>query len=75
VLATLESTLSGGAWLAGERFSAADLYVGAQLNFGLQFGTIERRAAFLDFVGLVTGRDAYVRATAIDDQLLAEAAE
>jgi glutathione S-transferase len=75
VLATLESTLSGGAWLAGERFSAADLYVGAQLNFGLQFGTIEQRAAFLDFVGLVTGRDAYVRATAIDDQLLAEAAE
>src|SRR6056297_159760 len=62
VLAMLESALSGGAWLAGARFSAADLYVGAQLSFGLQFGTIEQRAAFLDFVGLVVGRDAYQRA-------------
>jgi glutathione S-transferase len=74
VLTTLESVLTGGAWLAGNAFSAADLYVGAQLSFGLQFGTIEQRAAFLDFVGFVTGRDAYGRAAALDDALLAEAA-
>lgn len=73
VLATLESALTGGAWLAGNSFSAADLYVGAQLSFGLQFGTIDQRAAFLDFVGFVTGREAYQRAAAIDDELLASA--
>lgn len=73
VLSTLESALSGGAWLAGGEFSAADLYIGAQLSFGLQFGTIEQRAAFLDFVGLVTVRDAYKRAAELDDAALADA--
>ena len=38
--------MSGTPYLAGDSFTAADVYVGSQLGFGLQFGMIEKRAAF-----------------------------
>ena len=55
---------SPGTGIAGDRFSAADVYVGAQIGWGLQFRTIERRPAFEDYVERVTGRPAYARALA-----------
>lgn len=67
VMDTLEAAVSGAPYLAGERFTAADVYVGAQLGWGLQFGTIERRPAFTAYVDRVTGRPAYGRANALDD--------
>ena len=39
---TLEGAVSGGPYLVGGRFSAADVYLGSQIGFGLQFGTIAR---------------------------------
>jgi len=45
VLDALEGAVSAGPYIAGERFSAADVYVGAQIGWGLMFGTIERRPA------------------------------
>ena len=41
VMNTLEAAVSGGKYLAGDSFTAADLYVGAQIGFGLMFGTFE----------------------------------
>jgi glutathione S-transferase len=73
VMDTLEQTLSGTAFIAGERFSAADLYLAAQLNFGLRFKTIEARPAFVEYVTRHTARPAYRRATEIDDGLMAPA--
>jgi glutathione S-transferase len=67
VLDTLEGALGGAEFLAGARFSAADLYLGANLSFGLQFGTIERRPAFEAYAARVTDRDAFRRAAAADD--------
>ncbi len=72
VLDTLESAVSSSTWLAADHFTAVDLYVGAQINFGLQFGTIEKRPAFVDFAGRVTDREANKRASAIDAAKLAE---
>ena len=46
---TLEKAVSNG-YLAGGRFSAADLYVGSQLNCGMRFGSIEKRPAFERYV-------------------------
>ena len=43
---TLDRALSQSDYLSGASFTAADLYVGAQLGWGMQFGTIERRPAF-----------------------------
>lgn len=67
VMDTLASAVSSNAFIAGDRFSAADVYVGSHINWGLQFGTIEERPGFADYWGRLSGRDAYVRANAIDD--------
>jgi glutathione S-transferase len=71
VMDALEQALDGREHLAGDRFSAADLYVGSHLGWGMGFGTIEKRPAFEAFVGRLTARPAYVRAAEIDDALIA----
>jgi glutathione S-transferase len=73
VIDTLEKALQGREYLAGDRFTAADLYVGAQIGWGLQFGTIDRRPAFDDYIGRVLSRPAALRAKEIDDGLIAAA--
>ena len=70
VLNALEGALSHGDYLAGNRFSAADLYVGSQLGWGMQFGTIEKRPAFERYASRINSRPAAVRAREIDDALL-----
>ncbi|MGH7156108.1 MAG: glutathione S-transferase family protein [Acetobacteraceae bacterium] len=65
VLNVLESALSAGQYLAGD-FSAADVYVGAQMGFGLRFGTFGPRPAFLDYLGRLRGRPAFRRAEELD---------
>lgn len=42
----LEHAVSGRRFLAGDRFSAADLYVASMLDFGMQFKIIDKRPAF-----------------------------
>lgn len=68
---TLEKAVSGKDFVAGGAFSAADLYVGSQLGFMLQFGLLEPRPAFTDYVARVTDRPAYHRAKKIDADLIA----
>jgi len=70
LLDMLESACTRHAFLAGASFSAADVSVGSQIGFGLQFGTIEKRPAFEDYWARVSGREAYRKASAIDDAAL-----
>ncbi len=42
----LERAVSGPAWICGDRFTAADVYVGAQVDWGLSFGSIPSRPVF-----------------------------
>ena len=70
VLNALEGALSRGDYLVGDRFTAADLYVGAQLGWGMQFGTIEKRPVFERYAGRINNRPAAIRAREIDDALL-----
>jgi glutathione S-transferase len=70
---TLEKALTGKTYIAGERFTAADLFVGANVNFMLQFKLLEARPVFTDYAGRMTDRDAYRRARDIDGKLIAEA--
>jgi glutathione S-transferase len=67
VVDTLEKAVSGSDYLAGDRFTAADLYVGAHIGWGMQFGAIEKRPAFERYHARVTDRDAYRRAQELDD--------
>ena len=74
VMDTLEHAVSGGGYVAGERFSAADVYVGSHVGWGLQMGTIEKRPAFAHYWSRLEGRDARRRAEAIDDALVGDGA-
>ncbi|MHA4838972.1 glutathione S-transferase family protein [Sphingopyxis sp. MSC1_008] len=71
-LDALESAVTGKAYVAGARFSAADVYVGSQIDWGLQFGTIASRPAFEAYVAPLRERAAYKRAKEIDNALIAE---
>jgi glutathione S-transferase len=72
-VAALEGALSGKDFICGDRFTAADIYVGSQVDWGLQFGTLPTSAAFEAYAGRVRERDAYNAAKAIDGALIAEA--
>ncbi|MBL8969948.1 MAG: glutathione S-transferase family protein [Myxococcales bacterium] len=73
VFDALELAVSGRQYIVGDRFSAADVYVGSHIGWGLQFGTFERRPAFERYVAGIMDRPAAVRARAIDDALIAQA--
>jgi glutathione S-transferase len=68
---TLEAAVNAGPFIAGDSFTAADVYVGSQIGFSMQFGGIEKRPAFVEYWGRVSARPAAVRAAGIDDALIA----
>jgi glutathione S-transferase len=71
VMNALEAAVSQGDYLVGDRFTAADVYVGSHVGFGLQFGTFEKRPAFERYVARLGARAAFQRAQKIDDDLAA----
>ncbi len=72
VLDALEGAVAGKAFVAGDRFSAADVYVGSQIDWGLQFGTVPSRPAFEAYVAPLRERTGYKRAKEIDNALIAD---
>ena len=70
VIKVLEDAVSSDSYLAGDNFTAADLYVGSQIGFGLMFGTIEKRPAFTNYWQRVSSRPAYARANELDNALM-----
>ncbi len=69
---TLEKALGGGGFIAGDRFTAADLFVGAMVNFMLTFKLLDPKPVFSDYAARMTDRPAYRRANEIDGKLIAE---
>lgn len=67
---TLASHLGGSPYIAGDRFTAADVYVGMSAAYGLQFKTIPHRPEFEAYVKKVTDRPAFAKANALDDALV-----
>lgn len=71
---TLEIAVKAASpWLLGERFSAADVYVGSQVSWGVMFKTLPERPAFVEYAARLQAREAAQRADALDDALLAQA--
>jgi glutathione S-transferase len=68
---TLEGAVSQGDYLVGNKFSAADVYVGTHIGFGMQFGTIEKRPAFETYWARLTARPAWQRASKLDNDAAA----
>jgi glutathione S-transferase len=63
VIAALKTGLSNGPYILGEKFSAADVYVGAELNWAIMFGApgVKGEKLFDDYVARVTARPAFQR--------------
>ena len=74
VLDTLESAVRQSDYLAGNTFTAADLYVGSHLGFGMMFGMIEKRPAFERYWQRLSARPACLKAKELDDALAANQA-
>ena len=72
VIDALDGALAGREYLVGERFTAADVYVGSHVGFGMEFGTIEKRPAFESYWQRLASRPAALRARQIDDALMAQ---
>ncbi|TNB47292.1 glutathione S-transferase family protein [Martelella lutilitoris] len=73
VMDTLDAWLSEHPYIAGHRFTAADVYVGAQINWGMQFGTFDKRESFAAYAERLAARPAFIRATRLDDEAAAAA--
>ena len=67
VMDTLEKAVAGEGYVAGESFSAADVYVGSHIGWGMQYGTVEKRPAFEAYWSRLSAREAYRRGNALDD--------
>ncbi|CAN5313315.1 glutathione S-transferase family protein [soil metagenome] len=72
-LNALETAVAGKTYIVGDRFSAADVYVGSQIGWGMMFGSIEKRPAFETYWAGISARPAAKRAAEIDDALIAAA--
>jgi glutathione S-transferase len=70
VLNTLEIAVAGKDYLLGDRFSAADVYLGAHLGWGMQLGTIEKRPSLESYTSRILRRPARLRADEIDNALM-----
>jgi glutathione S-transferase len=71
LLQTLEQAVADRDYLAGDRFSAADLYTAACLGYYMRIGLLEPRPAFAAFAQRHGDRPALLRASAIDAALIA----
>ena len=69
---TLAGALKPGPFLLGRQFSAADVYVGSQIGFGLMTKSLEPRPAFREYCGRLEERPAHRRFMEQTEQLLAQ---
>lgn len=68
VLDALYLAVSRTPYIAGESFTAADVYLGSHISWGLQFGTLEARPEYQAYWDRLKDRPACLKAKAIDDE-------
>ena len=66
----LAAAVRDRSYLMGDQFSAADVVLGSQIGFGLQFGSLEKRPEFERYWAGLASRPAKLRADAIDNALM-----
>ena len=69
---TLADHLKSRNYVCGDRFTAVDVYVGSQVMWGTQFGTLPKIDSFVAYADLLSQREAYKRGKDIDNRLIAE---
>jgi glutathione S-transferase len=71
-IGALEQLLTGRDYVCGSTFTAADVYVGSTVDWGLMFKSIPTRPAFEDYAARLRERPAYKSAKAINGARMAE---
>ncbi len=69
VLATLEKALAPGPYILGTQFSAADVYLGSQIAFGMMMKALEPRPTFAEYSNRLQQRPAYKRFMEQSDEI------
>ena len=69
---TLEHWFSNHEYVAGRTFTAADVYVGSQIQWNLTMKVLEARPNISDYAQRIHSRPACIRAGEIDDEWVAE---
>jgi len=72
MLGVLESQLSKGPYLLGERMTAADILWGVALGWTMMFGVVPRKDAFVRYAESIASRPAFQRITAADVEMAAQ---
>ena len=72
VVHALGGHLKGNDYIADGRFTAADVYVGSQIGWGMRFGTIPANDVLAAYWARLKDRPALAAANAKDDALIAE---
>jgi glutathione S-transferase len=67
--AVLETAITPGPYILGERFSAVDIFIASQIRFGLLTKSLEPRPAFEAYLARCGERPAFQRVTAQTAQL------
>ena len=70
VIGVLDDFLGSREYVCGDQFTAADVYLGSQIDFGLQFNSIDATDNFTAYVERLKGRSAYNAAKKIDMDLM-----
>jgi len=60
-VSTLEKALTPGPYVLGDRFSAADVYIGSQIQFGLMMKSLETKPVFAAYAARLEERAAAKR--------------
>ncbi len=72
MLSVITAKLEASKYICGDRFTAADVYLGGQVGFGLQFKSLPDHPALIAYRDRVQARPAFRRASELDDAALAE---
>lgn len=70
-IGALAQMLEGRDFVCGKNFTAADVYVGSQVDWGLTFGSIPTRPVFEAYAGRLRERPAYKSSKAINNVQMA----
>lgn len=70
VIEILAKAVSAHPYIAGNSFTAADVYVGSQVGYGLLFKTLPEREEFIKYFDRIKDRPARLRAAGLDDALI-----
>lgn len=71
-LDAVEIALSEGPFICGDVFTAVDVYLGSALNWGMMFGTLEKRESLQAYVAELVQRPALIRAQQLNQARMAE---